>query len=161
MKHYLYSIARKLPDGIEKFLTNGIEKLRAEELCKELNELHPERNYYIYSEEEERDIRRIKEKLQNDGKWFITYSEYYPIYEPAEGGYYYSGKQIMKQRAFQTRRKAVKAFRKWYKDCCSDSGFWCNRFKTAFGVKGKYIGDGYICELTRKPVEQYGWKPYC
>ena len=28
-------------------------------------------------------------------KFYLTYYEEYPIYEPAEGGYYYSGNQVI------------------------------------------------------------------
>ena len=38
--------------------------------------------------------------------YYVTYYEEYPIYEPAEGGYYYAGSQNVLVREFKSWRKA-------------------------------------------------------
>lgn len=103
-------------------------------------------------------------------KYYVTYSEYYPIYEAAEGGYYYSGKQKVEEHCFSTFKKAKRKFMKWFRetDLEMDANYFeGNSYKSFsphnmfFGVNGRYIGDGYIVELTRKPVKERGYEPYC
>ena len=45
-------------------------------------------------------------------RYYITIYSKYPIYEPAEGGYYYSGVQIKDCYAFNEFRKAKRYLRK-------------------------------------------------
>lgn len=92
--------------------------------------------------------------------YFLTYSEYYPIYEPAEGGYYYSGKSICYMETATTFRKARLKMRKLLKNNDLETS-WISTNKLSFGFTGKYIGEGWICEITRKPVKEYGYTPYC
>ena len=44
--------------------------------------------------------------------YYVTYYEEYPIYEPAEGGYYYAGSQNVWVREFKSWRKARQFFNK-------------------------------------------------
>lgn len=94
--------------------------------------------------------------------YYITYSEYYPIWEAAEGGYYYEGKQVLEVRTASTFRKARQILNSWRKQCKNDLGYWENNRSNyiSFGQSSKYIGDGYIAELTREPIEEYGYHPY-
>lgn len=92
--------------------------------------------------------------------YYVTYSEYYPIYEPAEGGYYYSGKEIVHTEICQTFKKAKRKIRKWLKDNLDEIS-WISNDKLSFGYDGKYIGEGWICEMTTKPVVECGRVPYC
>ena len=91
----------------------------------------------------------------------------YPIYEPAEGGYYYSGTQIEWSYAFNEYRKAKRFLRKLYKECIArennlDEYWHCNDSHTRFGVGSKYIGEGWYIKLERKQGEDVrGWEPYC
>lgn len=94
-------------------------------------------------------------------KYYVTFSEYYPIYEPAEGGYYYEGKKKVLEREYSTFKKAKRKMKKLWNCCKDDTGFWSCPDKLLFGQSNKYIGDGYICEMTRKPVKEHGWEPYC
>lgn len=103
-----------------------------------------------------------------NGKYYVTYYNKYPIYEPAEGGYYYSGIEIVESHEFSTFKKAKLFLRKWYKNCieCEDhkSKYWrCNASKTFFGQPNqKYIGDGWYVQLERKQGKDVrGWTPYC
>ena len=44
--------------------------------------------------------------------YYVTYYEEYPIYEPAEGGYYYAGSRNVSVREFKSWRKARQFFNK-------------------------------------------------
>lgn len=39
--------------------------------------------------------------------WYLTYYEEYPIYEPAEGGYYYAGVSEGQRYAYKTLNEAM------------------------------------------------------
>lgn len=63
--------------------------------------------------------------------YYVSYVEEYPIYEPAEGGYYYAGEQVMNYRKFSSWKKANKYFQKVKRQFldeydwafCKDRGF--------------------------------------
>lgn len=100
-------------------------------------------------------------------RYYVTTYSKYPIYEPAEGGYYYSGVQIEDCYAFNEFRKAKRYLRKLYKQCISNGDhldkYWrCNSSHTYFGVGSQYIGKGWYIKLERKYGEdERGWQPYC
>lgn len=99
--------------------------------------------------------------------YYVTTYSLYPIYEPAEGGYYYNGVQMVESSGFQTRKKANKHIRKMYKKCVAngntkEEGWYCNNNHTFFGCNGEYIGDGWFIQLERKQGQsESGWQPYC
>ena len=103
--------------------------------------------------------------------YYVTEYRNYPIYEPAEGGYYYSGVEIMSSREFKTFRKARQFINRVYKDTLKNEmdyvtgasqKFWATRDNQQFGANGKYIGDGWMYKLERKQgSEVCGWEPYC
>ena len=104
--------------------------------------------------------------------YYVSYITEYPIYEPAEGGYYYEGTQIELCRAFTTWKKANRFYQKlrkqfweehsWEKERVNDYEFggiskWHNPF---ISYHSRYIGEGERVELTKvKPIEE-GWHPY-
>ena len=105
--------------------------------------------------------------------YYVSYITEYPIYEPAEGGYYYAGEQIQMCRSFHTWKKANRFYQKCRKEfidehgwelervndfVCSGISKWHNPFVS---YHSRYIGDGERVELTKtKPIE-HGWEPYC
>lgn len=99
--------------------------------------------------------------------FYVTTYEEYPIFEPAEGGYYYAGVQIKDSRGFQTRRKAMQYINKLYREETkhgeNNGEYWReNADRTYFGCGSKYIGDGWYVCLERKQGEDVsGWQPYC
>ena len=99
--------------------------------------------------------------------YYVTVYNNYPIYEPAEGGYYYTGTEIKSSHGFNDYRNAKKFIRKMYKDCIKwednlDKYWHCNDSHTRFGVNGKYVGDGWYIKLERKQGEDVRcWQPYC
>ena len=47
---------------------------------------------------------------------YLTYYKEYPIYEPAEGGYYYAGNEVA-QSERMSKRKCRSRFNKIWKEC--------------------------------------------
>ena len=106
--------------------------------------------------------------------YYVSYIEEYPIFEPAEGGYFYAGEEVVKARAFKSWRKARQMFNKQRKrfeeqfreeygkffryDCGG-----CSKYGDGSTVswRGKYIGDGCEVRLTRYKPEDKGYTPYC
>ncbi len=110
--------------------------------------------------------------------WYVTLMEEYPIYEPAEGGYYYAGTYIRECREFQSRRKARqfynkarKEFIEWFgepSDVCMPGRNYHGRV-WEYIARGNslwiehttgYIGEGHSLTLTRKPRKERGYVPY-
>ena len=80
-------------------------------------------------------------------KYYLTYYEAYPIYEPAEGGYYYEG------------RNAVK----WWEseDINEELENW--GYVIVALTHSKYIGDDiYLVLENEKAFQKYEahWHPY-
>ena len=107
-------------------------------------------------------------------KLYVTAMAEYPIYEPAEGGYYYAGNEIVWQREFSTYRKARQFFNKMVKEFIEDFGepdqetdwyevssqTWFNKMHTGIYHRTHYIGEGHELTLTRRPRKEKGWVPY-
>lgn len=105
--------------------------------------------------------------------YYVSYITEYPIYEPAEGGYYYAGTTVQMCREFSTWKKANKFYQacrreflemwEYDKDRVYDNQWGgCGRWvHPNIKHSSKYIGESEWLEITRtKPVEQ-GWTPYC
>lgn len=99
--------------------------------------------------------------------YYVTMYEKYPIYEPAEGGYYYEGREMKWSYTCQEYRKAKRILRKLFKYCkkegYTECKYWFQRDDhSKFGENGQYIGDGWYITLERKQGKDVrGWKPYC
>lgn len=120
-------------------------------------------------------------KMKNDGtgKWYVSLYELYPIYEPAEGGYYYNGVQLADSYEFKTRKGAMRKLTKIERSIMRDSdtlnqyplrwnGFkrentpdWSNDH-TWFGVTSQYVGEGFFWQLERtQGMSESGRQSYC
>lgn len=95
--------------------------------------------------------------------YYITYSQEYPIYESAEGGYYYAGKENIWTEKFSTFRKAKLRMRKLLKKYLNEDDVNIISFNNqCFGYQSRRIGEGWKIELTKdKLPEEHGYKPYC
>lgn len=100
--------------------------------------------------------------------YYVTLYSLYPIYEAAEGGYYYNGVGIADSYGFQTFRKARQFLAKRYKECFEEdhltNGWECIDTHKYFGVYNAngYIGEGYFWQLERKQgISSSGRVPYC
>lgn len=105
--------------------------------------------------------------------FYVSYITEYPIYEPAEGGYYYAGTVVEECYKFDTWKKANKKYQKMRKAFleyygADDEGireYVCGGV-SKYGGSGvyyasKYIGEGARVEITRKEPREKGWEPYC
>lgn len=98
--------------------------------------------------------------------YYVTSYSFYPIYEPAEGGYYYPGVQVKYSYKCQTWNKAKRVLRKLYKECILDGsvnerGWFESSSKQHFGWNGKHVGEGWYIKLERRQGEDIsGWHPY-
>lgn len=105
--------------------------------------------------------------------FYVSYITEYPIYEPAEGGYYYAGEVVEDCREFSTWKKANKCyqqFRKeflqWHEDeperindyVCGGIG---RHGGSAVSYYSRYIGEGERVEISKKRPQGRGYEPYC
>ena len=112
---------------------------------------------------------------------YISYYEEYPIYEPAEGGYYYTGNQLLRTER-KSKRQCRREFEKIWRDCQKENeknGFvedtdwnevvantgeypWVRVDENYICKIGKYIGEGVSYAIERKSGSmESGWQPYC
>lgn len=99
---------------------------------------------------------------------YLSYYEQYPIYEPAEGGYYYAGLELIESERL-SKRQAKKLFderaKKLLEETNDDPYPWMmgNPLYGRQMTRGsKYIGDGaYYCIEKRQGMHEKGWEPYC
>lgn len=118
-------------------------------------------------EAEYKNSRRAKrDELGIEGKYpyYITLYHEYPIYEPAECGYYYAGLQAHSAEGYNSFKEAVAAIGQVAKELV-DSGY--NFVKKSAGeyedYGNKYIGTGSIlCIEDNKHFRsrERGYQPY-
>lgn len=115
---------------------------------------------------------------------YITHYEEYPIYEPAEGGYYYSGNQVVGSEKM-SKRACKKNLLEIWEECKKDNverGFrednteewnqiinrtheypwYFNKERNYIYKRSYYIGEGesYVIERKQGSMER-GYEPYC
>ena len=108
-------------------------------------------------------------------KYYLTYYEAYPIYEPAEGGYYYEGRNAVKWWESEDINELVNFIpnlaENWYEMELTNYGTIedINEELENWGyvivalTHSKYIGDDiYLVLETEKGFQKYesGWYPY-
>lgn len=119
---------------------------------------------------------------------YVSHYSEYPIYEPAEGGYYYAGNELVESERL-SKRKAKEKFEEIWKKCLKENeenGFvegadwkgiierthiypwernhdWEKKFGFyAIYRDSYYIGEGESYVIERKIGSQSkGWEPYC
>jgi hypothetical protein len=92
-------------------------------------------------------------------KYFVSCYEEYPIYEPAEGGYYYSGRALSWYShpitSLKKARQKLRAFAK-------QEGFEKQCGKNQFIIENKHVGEGVILRIeTVLGAHESGRKIYC
>ena len=112
---------------------------------------------------------------------YLSYYEEYSIYEPAEGGYYYAGNQLLKTER-KSKRQCRREFEKIWQDCKKENeenGFtedadwnvvfintrihpWVRMNDNYICRSGNYIGEGcsYAIEKRSGSME-HGREWYC
>jgi rubrerythrin len=97
---------------------------------------------------------------KGDFPFYVTYYSEYPIYEPAEGGYYYAGRDAVWSQGFNSEEEA----RQFLNDFIVEDGEdWEQDQDGRYTVHGKYIGQDQTIKL--EPNQDYlsaiaGWHPY-
>lgn len=83
------------------------------------------------------------------GKVYLTHYTEYPIYEPAEGGYYYAGREADTSWECDTLEEAQKQLAEMKEELEAD-GFIVREDLTKATLDSKYIGDGemWVIEET-------------
>lgn len=113
---------------------------------------------------------------------YITHYEEYPIYEPAEGGYYYAGNQVVESER-KSKRAAKKNFEEIWEECLKENernGFvdgadwdaiarrthvypWIRLKGYNCIYRNSYLighGESYVIERKLGKCCK-GWQPYC
>ena len=103
---------------------------------------------------------------------YLTHYEQYPIYEPAEGGYYYAGNQITEYERLSLRQ-AKKQLKNLWEEAQRENENLDEKYKWHMTLPwrnersqlvrfSKYIGEGESYVIERKLGSQTrGWEPYC
>lgn len=98
---------------------------------------------------------------------YLSYYEEYPIYEPAEGGYYYAGNSLIKSERM-SERQAKKRLAEIWADAQKQNEMLpaIERWAMSSDHRGiyrssMYIGEGESVIIERhKGSEERGWQPY-
>lgn len=89
---------------------------------------------------------------------YLTHYQEYPIYEPAEGGYYYAGNQAFEYYRFLTKWGAKRHLAKMRAELEAD-GFVV--YTDYAHLYSKYIGESESWRIERKyGSHNSGWHPY-
>lgn len=95
---------------------------------------------------------------------WLSYYEEYPIYEPAEGGYYYAGRQLVESERL-SKRQAKRLFDERAEELLSEDPDWCIgniKYGRYMARHSKYIGQGaYFCIEKKRGMHTKGYEPYC
>lgn len=103
--------------------------------------------------------------------YYVSYIEEFPVYEPAEGGYYYAGENVAYCRAFDSWKKANKHYQKIKRELMQEweacdtheySVSGCNIYGSGshFRKKSRYIGEEEYLQITRYKPQYSGYHPY-
>lgn len=97
---------------------------------------------------------------------YVSYYEEYPIYEPAEGGYYYPGNCLVDSKR-KSKRQCRKDFENIWKECLKENESnpeypWIRACDNYIYKDSEYVGRGKSYAIERKQGSmRSGWKPYC
>lgn len=90
--------------------------------------------------------------------FYLTHYQEYPIYEPAEGGYYYAGNEACESYECDTEEEAIQQLAEMKSDLEAE-GFIVDE-DSAY-LPSKYIGEGESWKIERKyGSRNSGWHPY-
>ena len=99
----------------------------------------------------------------HDYPFYVSYYEEYPIYEPAEGGYYYAGNNAVYSSGFNTEAEAKEFMDEYVKSSIESGENWETYGKRGYYIPSKYIGEQSYIIL--EPNKEYlsrvsGYEPY-
>ncbi|MBQ9663674.1 MAG: hypothetical protein IJV40_11040 [Oscillospiraceae bacterium] len=105
--------------------------------------------------------------------FYVSYITEYPIYEPAEGGYYYAGETVQQCRAFHDWKKANRLYQSMKKAFMEEYHFedghvvpvdcgGCGKYVNPVTLfYSRYIGEGARVQITRTEPRDIGQQIYC
>ena len=95
---------------------------------------------------------------KNKRTWYyVSYYEEYPIYEPAEGGYYYAGNELIESYRVRTLAKARRLLKRLAQEYSL-----VQRDKNYANEHSKYIGEGRSMRIeTIQGINERGREVYC
>lgn len=101
--------------------------------------------------------------------YYVTEYEQYPIYEPAEGGYYYTGTTLchhIKTTSLKKARKLLKRLARNFFDSegrlDNETEDYINSASNHIYLSSNHIGEGMEWHIeTRLGKHEHGWHPYC
>jgi len=101
--------------------------------------------------------------------YYVCEYEQYPIYEPAEGGYYYTGTELVRHKKTRSLKKARRWLREWARDyyeweeeLTEGARKYIDNANNHIYYTTKYIGDGMEWHIeTAFGKHERGYVPYC
>lgn len=91
---------------------------------------------------------------------YLTHYTEYPIYEPAEGGYYYAGREADTFYRLNSIKQAKRKLAKFQKELEED-GFVVLEDRAYAYLPSRYIGEGEQWVVEKVYGSQNsGWRPY-
>ena len=85
---------------------------------------------------------------------YVNWVEYFPIYCPAEGGFYVDGQEVIMQKACKTLKEANHVFGKWahaFRDEY-DNEYYRYYENIRGGISHHLGGEGSICNASTKYI---------
>ena len=90
---------------------------------------------------------------------YLTHYTEYPIYEPAEGGYYYAGQEADDFYRLNSEKQAKRILSKMAKEL-KDDGYVV--WEDGAYKRSRYIGEGESWVIEKVyGSDNRGWEPYC
>lgn len=102
--------------------------------------------------------------------YYVCEYTQYPIYEPAEGGYYYEGAQLTSYVKTHSLRRARKILNKWVKEYYDAENILTPDAEAALDehrgshwfYSTRYVGEGMEWHIeTKLGKHEHGYHPYC
>lgn len=91
-------------------------------------------------------VKREKPKKRTPGVYYVSLYRAYPIYEPAEGGYYYEGLELVESNQFLSKQDARRALR----DYASRNRFNISKDGLSAYKSGSLIGESEEIYVERR-----------
>ena len=147
------------------------ENVHVGQLQEILKVISPNAEAIADGEQEATEQLPVNEELENltedvETKYFpyyVSYYDEYPIYETAEGGYYYAGTSATHSEWFNSLKAAQKFMDEYVTSAIADGENWKPYGKRGYYIPSKYIGEQSYIIL--EPNKEYlsrvsGYEPY-
>ena len=172
------SLTEDLHDKFKKDIKNAYKQWAAEvEKVEQQRKALKDKFQDVESEEKRKEYDELTDKLfpmpadfkfefpknieKDDFPFYVTYYAEYPIYEPAEGAYYYAGKDAIWSEGVNSEEEAWDYVNDFVNEQ-EDKTEW-EKFSDGYLLRGQYIGEDQ--NIIIEPRDSYlsavkGWEPY-